>query len=237
MRRPRPIVVQDRNAQYRHRLSVGDRPRERLLRSGPESLNDVEILAILIQTGTPKQSCEQIAAQLIDRFGSLSAVIAAPLSQVRELGGIGPAKFALIQAAAEAMRRVAKGPKPGEALESPLDLSAWLRVHLSWLPHEVFGAAFLDSQRRLIRTEEIFRGSLSQTSVYPRELVARALQLNAAQVIIFHNHPSGVPKPSGADLRLTQGLRILLSQLDIDLWDHLIVAGEGVVSLTNHLRA
>jgi DNA repair protein RadC len=113
-----------------------------------------------------------------------------------------------------------------------MDLAPWLVAHLAARPHEIFGAAFLDSRKRLIRIEELFRGSLTQTSVYPREVVSRALQFNAAGLIIFHNHPSGLAQASLADIRLTATLRGLLDQLDIRLLDHLLVAGTRVISVS-----
>ncbi|MFZ9733475.1 MAG: RadC family protein [Burkholderiaceae bacterium] len=204
-------------------------PREKLLARGVGSLSDAELLAVLLQTGTRELHCLDLAHLLIAELGSLTAVLSAPLTQIGLQPGIGAAKYALLQAAGELGRRAANAQLPvGQPLPSPLALAPWLRSHLSGRPHEVFGAAFLDRRVRLIRIEELFRGSLSETSVYPREIVSRALQLNASRLVIFHNHPSGVSEPSQADRLLTGRLRQLLQQLEIDLWAHLLVAGDSV---------
>ncbi|MFM1880280.1 MAG: hypothetical protein RLZZ344_514 [Pseudomonadota bacterium] len=212
---------------------LGDeRPREKLLARGVNSLSDAELLAVLLQTGTRDINCLTLAKHLLSELGSLAAVLSAPLTQVVRQPGIGTAKFSLLQAAGEASRRAARAQFPtGQPIPSPLALAPWLRTHLSGRPHEVFGAAFLDRRLRLIRIEELFRGSLSETSVYPREIVSRALQLNASRLVIFHNHPSGLAEPSQADRQLTIRLRQLLQQLEIDLWAHLLVAGESVTEL------
>lgn len=208
-------------------------PREKLFTRGVSSLSDAELLAVLIQTGTKGAHCLDLAQQLIEQLGSLSAVLAAPFNQISQWTGIGKAKFSTLQAAGEVMRRTANADLPSrQPLPGPMALGPWLRVHLSGRPHEVFGAAFLDNRFRLIRIEELFRGTVSQTSVYPREIVARALQLNASKLIVFHNHPSGVAEPSYADQQLTLNLRRLLEQLEIELWAHLLVAGDQVVNLT-----
>lgn len=204
-------------------------PREKLLARGVNSLSDAELLAVLLQTGTRDINCVTLAKLLINELGSLSAVLSAPLNQIGQQPGIGTAKFSLLQAAGEVSRRAARAQLPaGQPLPSPLALAPWLRTHLSGRPYEVFGAAFLDRRLRLIRIEELFRGSLSETSVYPREIVSRALQLNASRLVIFHNHPSGMDEPSQADRQLTIRLRQLLQQLEIDLWAHLLVAGDSV---------
>lgn len=204
-------------------------PREKLLARGASSLSDAELLAVLLQTGTRDLNCVALAKLLINELGSLGAVLSAPFHQIGQQPGIGTAKFSLLQAAGEASRRAARAQLPaGQPLPSPLALAPWLRTHLSGRPYEVFGAAFLDRRLRLIRIEELFRGSLSETSVYPREIVSRALQLNASRLVIFHNHPSGMDEPSQADRQLTVRLRQLLQQLEIDLWAHLLVAGDSV---------
>ncbi|MEY3669794.1 MAG: RadC family protein [Burkholderiaceae bacterium] len=206
-----------------------ERPREKLLARGVNSLSDAELLAVLLQTGTRDLHCMALARLLINELGSLSAVLTAPLTQIAQHPGMGTAKFSLLQAAGEVSRRAASAQLPtGQPLPSPLALAPWLRAHLSGRPYEVFGAAFLDRRLRLIRIEELFRGSLSETSVYPREIVSRALQLNASRLVVFHNHPSGMAEPSQADRQLTIRLRQLLQQLEIDLWAHLLVAGDSV---------
>jgi DNA repair protein RadC len=151
-------------------------------------------------------------------MGSLPAVLSAPFVQISKTLGVGLAKYSILQAASEISRRTARNQLMKQAISTPLDLATWLTAHLSGLPREVFCAAFLDSLNRLLGIENLFRGSLSQTSVYPRAIVARALQLNAVKVVIFHNHPSGVAEPSHADQQLTSRLRGLSAQLDLALW-------------------
>ena len=207
------------------------KPREKLLNVGAVGLTDAELLAVLLQTGTHQHGVMSIAQKLLDEMGSLPAVLSAPFVQISRTLGIGLAKYSILQAASEISRRTARNQLTKQPMVQPLDLSPWLTAHLSGLPHEVFGAAFLDSRHRLLGIENLFRGSLTQTSVYPREIVARALQLNAAKVVVFHNHPSGVAEPSSADQQLTARLRGLLAQLDLVLWDHLLVAGDRVLSI------
>lgn len=207
------------------------KPREKLLSVGAVGLTDSELLAVLLQTGTSRKNVMSLAEELLGQMGSLPAVLSAPFVQISKTLGVGLAKYSILQAALEISRRTARNQLMKQAISTPLDLANWLTAHLSGLPHEVFGAAFLDSRNRLLGIENLFRGSLSQTSVYPREIVARALQLNAAKVVIFHNHPSGVAEPSYADQQLTSRLRGLLAQLDLVLWDHLLVAGDRVVSI------
>ena len=207
------------------------KPREKLLSLGAVVLTDAELLAVLLQTGTPKRNVMLVAQELLDHLGGLPAVLSAPFVQISKTLGVGLAKYSILQAASEISRRTARNQLTKQPIATPLELAGWLTAHLSGLPHEVFGAAFLDSRNRLLGIENLFRGSLTQTSVYPREIVARALQLNAAKVVIFHNHPSGVAEPSYADQQLTSRLRGLLAQLDLVLWDHLLVAGDRVISI------
>jgi DNA repair protein RadC len=207
------------------------KPREKLLQLGAAGLTDAELLAVLLQTGTARANVMSVADQLLKQLGGLPAVLSAPFVQISKTLGVGLAKYSILQAASEISRRTARNELDKQPMVQPLDLSPWLTAHLSGLPHEVFGAAFLDSRHRLLGIENLFRGSLTQTSVYPREIVARALQLNAAKVVVFHNHPSGVAEPSYADQQLTARLRGLLAQLDLVLWDHLLVAGDRVLSI------
>ena len=221
-------IVSDQVRGYSNQTEL---PRERLLQRGGQSLTDSEILSILIGTGSRRASCHQIASTLLHRLGSLAAVLAAKPQDIEGIPGIGPGKLSRIKACGEALRRVNRIESSNQSLQSPLEISAWLLSHLAWRPNEVFGAAFLDGQRRLLQIEELFHGGLGQTSVYPRELVRRALQLNAASLILFHNHPSGVAQPSLADIRLTQNLRSMLAPLEIRIWEHLLVAGPNVVGI------
>ncbi|KAB2844436.1 MAG: JAB domain-containing protein [Burkholderiales bacterium] len=210
---------------------VAERPRERLLASGAATLSDAELLAIFLRTGVAGQSAVSLARDLLVRFGSLQALFRASVSEVCAAKGLGPAKFAQLQAILELARRVlAEQAEARDVLASPGVVRDYLRLRLAALPHEVFLALMLDAQNRLIAAAELFRGTLTQTSVYPREVVKQALAHNAAAVIFAHNHPSGVAEPSRADEYLTQALKSALALVEIRVHDHLIVAGTSVVS-------
>ena len=210
---------------------VDDRPREKLLAKGADALSDAELLAIFLRTGIRGKSAVDLARDLLTSSGSLSALCSAGESDVCELPGMGQAKYAQLQAVMEMARRTLKEKlATGNALNSPSAVRDFLRMKLQALPHEVFFVLFLDAQNRVIGSEELFRGTLTQTSVYPREVVKRALHHNAGAVIFAHNHPSGVAEPSHADETLTQALKHALSLIDVRVLDHFIVAGSGVLS-------
>jgi len=210
---------------------VDDRPREKLLAKGPAALSDAELLAIFLRIGVSGKSAVDLARELLARFGSLSALCAASEQELCRLPGVGRAKFAQLQAVIEMARRALREKlATGNALNSPSAVRDYLRLKMQSLPHEVFVAMFLDAQNRVIETEELFRGTLTQTSVYPREVVKRALHHNAGAVILAHNHPSGVAEPSHADETLTQALKQSLALVDIRVLDHFIVAGSSVLS-------
>jgi len=202
------------------------RPRERLLDGGPRGLADAELLALLLATGRPGRSALELAAELLARFGGLAGLFASPRAAVLAAPGIGPARWCALQAAIELARRsVAEELRERDALCSPEQVGRYLALSLQHSPHEVFAVLFLDSRNRLLAAEELFRGTLSQTVVYPREVARRALERNAAAVILAHNHPSGLAEPSQADRQLTDALKRALQCLDIPILDHLIVAG------------
>lgn len=209
----------------------GERPRERLLEQGPASLTDAELLAVILRTGTAGRTALDLGREALARFGGLSGLLAAPADRLIALDGLGPAKSAQLQAVLELARRsLREEVQHATALSSPDKVRAYLRITLSSRPHEVFMALFLDAQNRLIVADELFRGTLSQTSVYPREVVKRALAVNAGAVIFAHNHPSGVAEPSRSDELLTTSLRQALALVDVRVLDHLIVAGGDVLS-------
>lgn len=210
---------------------VDDRPREKLLTKGPAALSDAELLAIFLRIGVSGRSAVDLARDLLIEFGSLSALCAAGEQEFCRLPGVGRAKFAQLQAVVEMARRALREKlSAGNALNSPSAVRDYLRLKMQSLPHEVFVAMFLDAQNRVIETEELFRGTLTQTSVYPREVVKCALAHNAAAVILAHNHPSGVAEPSHADEVLTQSLKQALALVDIKVLDHFIVAGNSALS-------
>lgn len=204
-----------------------ERPRERLAQHGAAVLSDAELLAIFLRVGMAGKTAVDLARELLAAFdGDLARLAAAPPRELARLPGIGPAKAAQLVATLELARRALAGMlKTRDALSSPQAVRDWLRLHLGQLPHEVFVALWLDAQNRLIASEELFRGTLTQTSVYPREVVKRALTQNAAAVILAHNHPSGVAEPSSADEVLTSALKQALGLVDVKVLDHFIVAG------------
>ena len=206
-----------------------ERPRERLARQGAAALSDAELLAIFLRVGLPGKSAVDLARELLDSFGgNLASLAHANTRELARLRGIGPAKAAQLAAALELARRALATPmKLKDALASPEAVRDWLRLSLGQTPHEVFMALWLDAQNRLIASEELFRGTLTQTSVYPREVVKRALEHNAGAVILAHNHTSGLAEPSRADEVLTSSLKQALALVDVKLLDHFIVAGSA----------
>ncbi|MDZ4252096.1 MAG: DNA repair protein RadC [Sulfuritalea sp.] len=206
---------------------AAERPRERLALQGAAALSDAELLAIFLRVGIRGKSAVDLARELLASFdGDLAALGGASTKELARLPGIGPAKAAQLAATLELARRALAGPlKLKDALASPQAVRDWLRLSLGNLQHEVFVALWLDAQNRLIASEELFRGTLTQTSVYPREVVKRALAHNAGAVILAHNHPSGLAEPSRADEALTSSLKQALAIIDVKLLDHFIVAG------------
>ncbi len=209
----------------------GERPREKLLTRGAQALSDAELLAIFLRVGIKGKSAVELARELLQHFGSLTRLFSATQSEVEHFPGLGPAKYAQLQAVLEMARRaLAEEMRAGDALTSPAAVRDYLRLKLAGLAHEVFLAVFLDAQNRVLAAEELFRGTLTQTSVYPREVVKRALSHNAGAVIFAHNHPSGLAEPSAADRWLTEQLKAALALVDVKVLDHFIVAGTQGVS-------
>ncbi len=205
-----------------------ERPRERLLAQGPGALSDAELLAIFLRVGSRGKTAVDLARELISRFGSLNHLFAASREQFSAVPGMGSAKYAQLQAVLEMGRRsLGEELKRRSALTTPGAVRDYLRLHLAGLEHEVFMALWLDAQNRLIAAEELFRGSLTQTSVYPREIVKQALRHNAAAVVLAHNHPSGVAEQSRADELLTRELKLALALVDVRVLDHFIVAAQS----------
>ncbi|MCA3029650.1 MAG: DNA repair protein RadC [Rhodocyclaceae bacterium] len=202
-----------------------ERPRERLIAKGAAALSDAELLAIFLRVGTKGKSAVDLARELVRKFGSLHGLFSASQDQLTAVNGIGEAKFVQLQAVLEmAKRALHEEIKLADALSNPRAVRDYLRMTLARLPHEVFVAVFLTAQNRVIAVDELFRGTLTQTSVYPREIVKRALAHNAASVILAHNHPSGEATPSQADRALTKTLAEALAVIDVRVLDHFIVA-------------
>lgn len=204
-----------------------ERPRERLISRGPAALTDAELLAIYLRVGIRGKSAVELAKDLLNAFnGQLAQLANATLQQLSAIPGIGMAKAAQLKATFELARRaIHQEMGRTDNLSSPQAVRQWLALNLGYREREVFMALWLDSQNRLIAADELFTGSLSQTSVYPREVAKAALAHNAAGVILAHNHPSGVAEPSRADEHLTEQLKRSLALIEVQLLDHIIVAG------------
>jgi DNA repair protein RadC len=207
---------------------LAERPRERLLARGAQALSDAELLAVVLRTGVRGKSAVELGRELLARFKGIAGLFGADLSEVK---GLGPAKRAQFAAAVELARRsIEEGLKAAPALTSPGAVRDYLKLALGSRPHEVFVCIWLDAQHRVIEYQEAFEGTLTQTSVYPREIVKAALAKNAAAVIFAHNHPSGAAQPSQADELLTRNLREALALVEVKVLDHFIVAGSQAIS-------
>lgn len=210
---------------------ASERPREKLLEQGVETLSDAELLAIFLRVGVTGKSAVDLARDLLTRFGSLNGIFAAPLNELTQVNGIGSSKFAQLQAIFEMSRRALNEQmQVKDVLSSPKQVRDYLCLKLGGLAREVFMVLFLDAQNRIITSEEMFTGTLTQTSVYPREVVKRALHHNAASVIFAHNHPSGIAQQSQADELLTIELKKALALVDVRVLDHFVVAGNTTLS-------
>jgi DNA repair protein RadC len=213
-------------------LPADARPREKLLQRGPQALADAELLALLLRTGIAGTGVLQLAQQVLDAFGGWAGLLRATPDDLKRIKGLGgPAKRAELAALMEIARRALVQPlSSAPVFDRPQAVKDYVALQLRGLPHEVFAVLFLDPQHRLLAMEELFRGTLAQTSVYPREVVKRALAWNAGAAILAHNHPSGAAEPSRADEFLTTSIKSALQLVDVRLLDHLVVGGADVVS-------
>jgi DNA repair protein RadC len=211
-----------------------ERPRERLVREGPAALSNAELLAIFLRVGVRGKSAVDLAQDMLGHFGSLHRLFHANLDEFSEVNGLGLAKYAQLQAVLELARRAAGEQIARESLCSPDAAKAYLRSRFGCQPHESFLVLFLDVKNRLIAAHDMFSGTLTHTSVYPREVVKAALRCNAASVMLAHNHPSGVCEPSDADVRLTNALVQALALVDVRVLDHFVVAGSQVHSFAEN---
>jgi DNA repair protein RadC len=213
-------------------LPTEARPREKLLARGPSALSDAELLALLLRTGIVGKHVIQLAQELLDSFGGVGGLLHTGADALKVIKGLGPAKRAEVVAVLELARRaLAQELQVKPLFDSPRAVRDYLQLQLGARVHEVFAVLFLDSQNRLIAMEELFRGTLTQTSVYPREVVLRALHHHAAAVVLAHNHPSGVAEPSRADEALTQTLKAALALVDVRVLDHFVVTMESARSM------
>jgi DNA repair protein RadC len=209
-----------------------ERPREKLLDKGAGALSDAELLAIFLRTGTPGCSALDLARDVLFNFSSLRKFIAADRQRFCAVPGLGPARYAELQAGLEiARRQLGESLRTGPSLASPRATADFLNAKLRYLEHEVFCCLYLDKRHRLLNYEELFRGTIDGASVHPREIVKQALRWNAAAVIVAHNHPSGIAEPSQADELITQRVKAALGVIDIRLLDHIIVGDGTSVSL------
>lgn len=198
--------------------------RERLLDAGPGALSDTELIALVLGSGLPGHNVFDVARALLGRFGTLRAMLDATPADFDGLRGIGPARTAQLLAVVEMARRaLAEKIRERPLIDSPGAVEDYLRLLIGTRPYEVFMCLYMDARHRLIRSEESSRGSLTRIAVYPREIVRRALTLNAASLIVAHNHPSGAVSPSASDRRVTRVLRDALALVDVQLIDHLVI--------------
>ena len=208
-----------------------ERPREKLMQKGVQYLSDAELLAIFLRVGVTGKTAVDLARDLLTQFGSLSNIFNASVKEINAVHGMGDSKYCQLQAIFEMSRRaLAEQIKHQDALSSPEKVSDYLRLKLIRQEREIFVVLFLDAQNRVQAQETLFEGTLTQTSVYPREVVKRALHHNAASVIFAHNHPSGIAEHSRADELITQALKKALDLVDIRVLDHFIVAGHQTMS-------
>jgi DNA repair protein RadC len=208
-----------------------ERPRERLIARGAEALSDAELLAIVLSSGLRGSSAVDVARQLIVRFGSIRGLLQAPWRDCRQAGGLGLARFALLHAALELARRHhLDALQTGRVVASAGALREFLLAQLRGKPYEVFCCLHLDSRHRLIRFEELFRGTVDGATVHPREVLRQVVAHNAAAVILAHNHPSGVAEPSHADELITRRVRDALAFIDVRVLDHIVVGGGTCIS-------
>lgn len=209
------------------------RPREKLLNQGPSALSDVELLAVLLRTGPAGLGVMGLAQTLLDA-GGLAKLLSASAAELRQFKGLGPAKRAEILAVSELTRRaLAQQFEKGATYTSPQAVCQYFRLRIGHLPHEVFSIMFLDQQQCLLACEELFRGTIGQTTVYPREVVLRALHWGSSGVVLAHNHPSGALRPSRADEHLTQTLKAALALVDVRVLDHVVVGPGGALSMAD----
>ena len=211
------------------------RPRERLIKHGAEALSDAELLAVFLRMGVAGKSAVDLGRDMMGHFGSLNKMFSAPLKEFSSINGLGPAKFAQLQAVLELARRALKEElRDGVLLSSPNTVKHYLQHLIGSKPYESFAVLFLDVKNRLLASEELFRGTLTRTSVHTREIVKTALAHNAAGVVLAHNHPSGNTDPSPADVSLTQTLKEALSMVDVRVLDHIVVSSSGTFSFAEN---
>ncbi len=211
-----------------------ERPRERLLACGPAALTDAELLALLLRRGVAGRDAVTFARELLQTTRGLRRLLELPFATFTALRGLGPARYAELHAALELSRRyLREGLARSGAIGGPDGAKEYLLAQFKSLQREVFGCLFLDTRHQLIAFEILFYGTLDATTVHPREVLKRVLELNAAAVILAHNHPSGIAEPSAADRVLTQRLREALALIDVKVLDHIVAGDRAAVSFAD----
>lgn len=208
-----------------------ERPREKLLQQGAAALSDAELLAIFLRTGVKGKTAVDLARDLLQRFGSLRALMESDQHNFCLARGLGVAKYVQLQAVMEMSRRhMHSHLLKGEALQRPDQVKLFVKSQLRHFRQEVFGCLFLDNRHQIIKFEKLFFGTINAAAIYPREVVAKALLHNAAAVILAHNHPSGIAEPSLSDQQITSRLSDALEMIDVRVLDHMVVGDSEVVS-------
>ncbi|MBI3229209.1 MAG: DNA repair protein RadC [Burkholderiales bacterium] len=211
------------------------RPRERLIKNGAQTLSDPELLAIFLRTGLPGKNAIELGRELIQHYGSVAQLFASNFERFSKLHGMGPAKYAQLQAAFELSRRALLNDlSEGVMLNSPHIVKQYLQLELAQQSAEVFVCLFLDTQHRLICSKQLFSGTLRHANVYPREVVRAALDHNAAAIIFAHNHPCGSAEPSESDFSITRLLKSALDLIDVIVVDHIVVSRQSTHSFAEH---
>lgn len=234
--RPAPQLLKHPGRTPLGALATTQRPRERLLRDGAHTLRDAELIALVLRTGNGDKDAVELAQELLDRFGHIGGVLDQDSPALLAVHGLGSAKVAALIAIPEMLKRaelarISKEAEKKAALNTTTRVRRYVSTHLAGCNREVFGAVFLTSRNRPLVAEDIFFGSVDRASVYPREVVRRCLQHNAAAVILYHNHPSGVPDPSQTDKEITERLVSVLKEIDVKVVDHVVVASLRPVSM------
>lgn len=210
---------------------AAERPREKLLNLGPSALSDAELLAIFLRIGCVGKSAVDLARELLQTYGGLRPLLEADQTDFCKGMGLGTAKYAQLQAVLEmAKRHLSASLADGDLLNSPELVRQYLKAQLRHQPHEIFAVLFLDNQHRLIAYDELFQGTIDGASVYPREVVKKALARNAAAAILAHNHPSGIAEPSSSDIDITKRLQDALELVGVRVIDHMVVGNKQVIS-------
>lgn len=216
---------------------INERPREKLIERGAESLSDSELLAIFLRTGVKGKTAVDLSRELIQHFGGLYHVLNTDLDTFCTINGLGPTKFAQMKACAEMVKRyLGDEMREQNVLKHPEQTKRYVKSQLRHCPHEVFACLFLNSQHNVIQFEKLFHGTINRAVVYPRVIVKRALELNAAAVILAHNHPSGDPSPSASDEDLTHKLMRALALIDVHVLDHIVIGDGAPYSFQEHSK-